>query len=312
MTRRTFLATSTSAAVLAAKPASGLKICIFSKHFQWTDLKETAEIAKQVGFDGVDITLRGGGHVLPARVKDDLPKAVEIIRKVGLDVPMFTSAILNASTPYAADMLKTASSLGIRHYRWGGLRYDNKRTPQEQLEALKPAVKDLAALNKEYNICGMYHTHSGFAELGASIWDLWYLLKDLDPRYIGVNYDVGHATVEGGFGGWISTTRATATPTNPMMRGIALKDFKWGTDAKGQWRPQWCGMGQGMVDFRKFFSLLRESAFDGPVQLHFEYPELGGADTGKTSMSITKDKFISILRRDLEFTRRLMQQAGLV
>ncbi len=305
MTRRTFLATSATA-LAQRKPAAPLKVCVFSKHFHWTDWKETAAISKEIGFDGVDLTVREAGHVLPERVKDDLPKAVEIIRSAGLDVPMITAGIVDVRSPHAEDIVKTIAALGIRYYRWGGFRYSDRQPVASQLEALKPAVKELAALNREHNVCAMYHTHSGVGQVGASIWDLWYLLKDFDSRYVGVNYDVGHATVEGGYGGWISTARVTA----PMMRGIALKDFLWGRNAKGVWAPQWCATGKGMVDFRKFFAMARDTGFQGPVQLHYEYPELGGADTGKASMTISKDAFRSILRRDLQFVRGVMKEAG--
>ena len=55
-----------------------LKICIFSKHLQWASVNDAAAIARDIGFDGVDLTVRAGGHVLPDRVGIDLPAAVEI------------------------------------------------------------------------------------------------------------------------------------------------------------------------------------------------------------------------------------------
>jgi sugar phosphate isomerase/epimerase len=151
----------------------------------------------------------------------------------------------------------------------------------------------------------MYHTHSGIDRLGASIWDLWYVLKDFDSRCVGVNYDIGHATVEGGYGGWISTARVTA----PMMRGVAIKDFRWGLSAKGHWQPQWCQAGQGMVDFAKFFTMLKAARFSGPLQLHYELPELGGANEGRRSMSISRETFMSVLRRDFDYIHNLIQAA---
>ena len=126
-------------------------------------------------------------------------------------------------------------------------------------------------------MCAMYHTHSGLRQIGAPIWDLWYVMKDMDPRWVGINYDIGHATVEGGFGGWIDSARLV----RKHMRGVALKDFKWGQNARGAWAPQWCAAGEGMVNFAGFFEILKTQKFSGPVQLHFEYPGLGGADGGK-------------------------------
>jgi len=292
----------------AAANAGPLKISVFSKHFQWTNYSEMAAIAKDIGFDGVDLTVREGGHVLPERVEEDLPKAAEDIRKAGLELPMITAEIVDVRSPHAEAILKTASRLGIRYYRWGGFVYTAAKSIPDQLAEFKARVKDLAHLNKEYGVCAMYHTHSGIDRMGASIWDLWYILKDFDSRYVGVNYDIGHATVEGGYGGWISSARVTA----PMMRGVAIKDFRWGASAKGHWQPEWCQPGQGMVDFAKFFAMLKAARFSGPFQIHYELAELGGANEGKTSMSISRETFISILRRDLSYMRNLLKQAQMV
>ena len=67
-----------------------------------------------------------------------------------------------------------------------------------------------------------------------------------------------------------------------------------------------------MVDFAKFFAMLKAIRFSGPFQLHYEYPELGGANDGKTAMSISRETFVSILRRDLTYMRKMLKQAQLV
>jgi len=310
--REWFAAMAASAALSRAgaeETAGGpLKICVFSKHFQWTDITEAAALAKQVGFDGIDLTVRKAGHVLPENVERDLPKAVGIIRKEGLMPAMITAEIIDAKTPHAEAILRTASGLGIHHYRWGGFTYNYERPIAEQLEEMKPRVAGLAQLNEKYKMSAMYHTHSGLRQVGAPIWDLWYVLKDLDPRWVGINYDIGHATVEGGFGGWIDSARLI----RQYMRGVALKDFRWGKNARGAWALQWCAVGEGMVNFAGFFEILKTQKFSGPVQLHFEYPGLGGADGGKPKLEIPKEQLLAQMRKDLEYVRKLMHQAQLI
>jgi len=44
----------------------------------------------------------------------------------------------------------------------------------------------------------MYHTHSGYGLIGGGVWDLWMALKDLDPQFVGLTYDRGHAAIRGG------------------------------------------------------------------------------------------------------------------
>ena len=312
MSRRELVA---GVAALAATPASaapapgeGFSICAFSKHFHWTTVEECAALCKRFGFDGIDLTLRKGGHVLPERVAEDLPKAFETVRKAGLGMPMCTTDIVDVTTPHAEAIIKTMSALGIKRYRWGGFVYDTKIPIPEQLAQLRPKVKELAALNRRYGVCAMYHTHSGIGLVGASFWDLWELLKGQDTESVGVNYDIGHAVVEGGFGGWINSSRLLM----PYIRGVAVKDFVWEPNARGAWVPGWCALGKGMVNFPRFLAMLKAARFAGPLQLHMEYPELGGADSGRTSFTIPKEQLLAIMQRDLDALKKMLREASII
>src|SRR6185436_14252019 len=112
---------------ISEKAAPGaFTLNIFSKHLQWLDYSAMASVVAEMGFEGIDLTVRPEGHVLPERVQEDLPKAVEIIRKAGLNVYMITTAIASVNDPFAEAILKTASSLGIGYYRTGWISYDAK------------------------------------------------------------------------------------------------------------------------------------------------------------------------------------------
>lgn len=283
-----------------------LKVSVFSKHLQFLTRDQLPAAVAEMGFDAIDLTVRKGGHVEPERVRQDLPSMVAAIRDHGLEVPMVTTDIVDAQTPHAEAVVKTISELGIKKYRWGGFQYVNDRPIAEQLEALKPRVAKLAALNAEAGVCAMYHTHSGVGLVGAPIWDIHEVLKGFDPNSVSVNYDVGHATVEGGAGGWIDSFRITG----PYLRGVAVKDFLWERDDKGNWSAQWKPLGSGMVRFPQFFRMLAESGFSGPLQLHFEYP-LGGADAGKRELSISHTAVYTAMKRDLGQLRNYLKAAGL-
>jgi sugar phosphate isomerase/epimerase len=265
------------------------------------------ELCARLGYDGIDLTVRDGGHVLPARVEEDLPNAVEIIHKAGLTTPMVTSGIIDASSPDAERVIKTLASLGIRIYRWGGFVYDLKRDLPTQIAEFRARVKDLAALNKQYGVCAIYHTHSGEGQLGASFWDLYMLLDGFDANSVAVNYDIAHATVEGGLGGWVHSWRLLL----PRIRGVAVKDFAWEKAANGSWQVGWCPLGKGMVDYKRFLPMLKASGFHGPLQLHMEHPELGGANDGQRELTISKDKLIAVMRLDMEALKGMLRQAGI-
>jgi sugar phosphate isomerase/epimerase len=287
------------------QPSGKLKVCIFSKHLQFVEGEELANAAAAIGFDGVDLTVRKGGHVEPERVKQDLPPLVALLHRHGLETPMVTTDIIDVDTPFTEDILKTLADLGIRNYRWGGFKYSATEAYPVQLDRMKRSIAKLAALNTRYHTGAMYHTHSGVDLVGSSIWDLYFLLKDFDPQAVGVNYDVGHATIEGGTGGWINSLRVIG----PHLRGVAVKDFVWSKNAKGDWVSEWKPLGEGMVHFPQFFAMLGAAHFNGPVQLHFEY-SLGGAGGGKRTLTISKEEVYAAMKRDLTTLRGYMAKAG--
>ena len=281
-----------------------MKIFIFSKHLQWLDYAEMAQTAKTIGFDGCDLTVRPGGHVLPERVKDDLPRAAAAMKKSGLDVAMMVTRITDPRDKYTRPILETAGKLGFKYYRTGGFYYDRNKSIPAQLAEIRPKLRDLAAMNREYGLHGAYQNHSGSRNVGAPVWDIWELIKDLDPRWLGCQYDIRHGTVEGG----------TAWPTNfrliaPHVTTIIAKDFSW-VKTSGGWNVLNCPLGQGMVDFGSYFKMVKEAEIGRLISLHLEY-DLGGADKGKRTLTIPREKVLEAMRRDLGILQGYLTTAKL-
>jgi len=277
---------------------------VFSKHLQWLDYKGMAQTAAEIGFEGVDLTVRPGGHVLPERVEEDLPKAVEAVRKAGIEVAMMTTAITDPRNPLTKSILKTAGRLDVRYYRMGYYRYDPAKSIPAVLDEIRPQLQDLAAMNEYYGIAGSYQNHAGNGYVGAPLWDLYQLLKDLDPRWIGCQYDIRHATVEGGTA-WPTTLRLLA----PHINTLVAKDFLW-VRRQGQWRLMNCPLGDGMVDFPKYFSVLDRRKIVAPFSLHLEYP-LGGAEHGKRQLTTSKKCVTNAMRQDLGVLQIWLKQRSL-
>jgi sugar phosphate isomerase/epimerase len=293
----------------ARKPVSAaegtrMRIHLFSKHLQWLDYAGMAETAAALGFDGLDLTVRPKGHVEPERVEEDLPKAVAAIAKAGLKFEMMVTGITDPRDRHTGPILQTASKLGCRYYRTGALYYDRRKGIPEQLAALKPIFRDLAALNQQYGLHGAYQNHAGSRNVGAPVWDIWHLVRDLDPRWMGCQFDIRHATVEGGTV-WPIHFRLIA----PHVRTIIAKDFQWKKGEKG-WRTENCPLGQGMVDFSTYFTMVKEAGIPGPISVHVEYP-LGGANHGARTITIPKEQVLDAMRRDLAVLKRWLGAAGL-
>jgi len=87
--------------------AIDLEVSIFSKHLQFLDYKSTGEMAAELGFSGVDLTVRPKGHVLPEEVEKMLPKAIKDIQKGGSVCKMITTSIESTSNPLDVAIIHT-------------------------------------------------------------------------------------------------------------------------------------------------------------------------------------------------------------
>ncbi|TAE56863.1 MAG: sugar phosphate isomerase/epimerase, partial [Bacteroidetes bacterium] len=212
-TRRTFLSTSALGLAATLLPAAALSpeeeisLHMFSKHLQFLNYDQMAEAARDMGFAGLDLTVRPGGHVAPERVSEELPQAVAAMKKQGLRPHMMTTALTEADES-SATVLKEARKAGFSVYRSGWLSYPEHVPVPVSLEKYKGQLTALAALSAESGMQGAYQNHTG-NYLGAAIWDLWEVLKDLPPGTLGSQYDIRHATVEGG-NAWYQNLRLIA------------------------------------------------------------------------------------------------------
>jgi len=287
LSRRRFMQTSAAVGAVAAgwnpqvccadDPAPA-QICAFIKPFKLLAFEELADRFAEAGFDALEVPVRSGGLIEPERAVDDLPRLAEILSTRGLTVAIVTSGIRSLRDPHAASVLTTAASLGIPYYRMAYLEYEPNRNVIEQLESFRPALSELVNYSREVGITPLYQNHCGPTLVGAPIWDIWHLVKECGPGEIGVAFDLGHATIEGG--------ESWPIQFNLLEKYIAahyVKDFVWsGRDV------QWVSLGQGRID-GSFFGRLRET-FHGPISIHVEY--LDEATT-------TTDEWIEAFKRDL-------------
>jgi len=173
-----------------------------------------------------------------------------------------TSGINEVSSEQRTEaVLRTAASLGIERFRMSYYKYDLKKPIPPQLDEARPKFRDLVALCKEIGIKPIYQNHSGSNYVGATVWDLYELMKDMDPADVGVAFDIGHATIEG----------AKCWPLHwalvrPWVDTVYIKEPHWGEDQ----RPKVGPLGEGGVD-KGFYKTLKASGFDGPISLHVEY-----------------------------------------
>ena len=248
---------------------------MFSKHLQTMSVAEAGKTIKSLGFDGVELTVRPGGHVLPDNVEQDLPRAVEELKAAGLETPAIVVEIHNRQQEFSEAVCRAASKVGARELRTSSHRYRGFGEIREQIAAARKDAKELEALGREHGVRLCIHCHSGdFLSGNGGI--LAMVTDETDPRHVGVSLDVGHLTTEGGKSGW----RQSIDLMKERVGIVAVKSFGWFHEADSKtnekrWIPKLVPLDEGNVQWKLAFQLLRQAGWDADgkalVSVHSEY-----------------------------------------
>jgi sugar phosphate isomerase/epimerase len=123
-------------------------------------------------------------------------------------------------------------------------------------------MKDLAALNRELGLCGLFQNHSfsgketGF--VGGDLNELESLMADFNPAEIGVAFDLGHAIIMHG-DRWPEHFERL----KDRIQVVYIKDMK---------RPSsFVAFGKGEFGHTDFFARLVKMNYRNPISVHIEY-----------------------------------------
>jgi L-ribulose-5-phosphate 3-epimerase len=295
------LLTQVSKAKEARPDAANLeRIHVFSRPFEtWLGPEPLLELIAFSGAKGVDITVRPGGMVEPQQVKTQLPAIVQLAKSYGLHVNMITTALVSYEQAYAQDIVQTASEQGIRCYRMGWLNLNLQKPLAPQLEAIRKQFEGLAQLNERFQLSGSYQNHAG-NYFGATLWDLADVIKDFDPHFLGVQYDIRHAVVEAAYS-WPMGLHRIASHINSLV----FKDARWGAFADGRNVLENTPLGSGMIDFKQYQMQFDFKENMWPISLHLEYPLY--ADT-ILQLDDQKQAALSCLKKDWSYASQLLQK----
>ena len=300
MDRREFLASLSAAALAgcstgAARRRAPARLAtsefhVFSKMFQ-PPVVETpeklCELMKGAGYDGIQWTVRKGGHVEPAEAAANLPRLVKIAEGFGLKCrSICTDITADAAgkpglTPGAETVLKVAADCGIEMFRPVYYFYDAKtETFSQSLDRIRGGFAALARLAARTGVKATYQNHSswGPSVFGGLVWDVYECIRDLDPADVGLEYDPMHAFFETNLS-WSHGLELVA----PWIASVDLKDFHYQGDPKDpkKMKKQMVAAGDGVVPWAEAKKLLDANGVKPLYVLHFEY-DFDKTDLGKT------------------------------
>ena len=271
-----------------------MQFVLFTDNLAALMIPEVCAEAKRAGFDGLDLTLRPGGHVLPENAEIGLSEAKRIADAANMTIPMLTTSITDADSPHAESIFASAAHYGARKIKLGYWRYEPFGTITKQLDAARTKLERLARLGEKYSVLPCVHCHSGdiLANGGAM---LYLILKDFKPTEAGAYVDPMHMTVEGGLSGWEMGLDLLA----PWIALVGIKNFRWvekGRDEKGQakFATDYVPLQDGQAPLPRFATRLKELKYGGVVSFHSEYKGITVAQTLEQS------------RKDLAYYKTLL------
>ena len=269
------------------KPRSTPAVCLLSQHLIKIEFEQLGLILKDIGFDGCNLAVIPGGHVPPEKAGSDLMRAIEAVAGVGLDIPILTTSANSPADMNGRQVLAIAGFMQIALVRCGAWRY-GAGDPEARLAEVQREMLSFASLCRAYNISLCLPNLTGDA-VGAAVWDYSGILRGMDPRIVGYDYDPGCATQAAGPDGAVTTLRVAM----PRLKAITVSDALWSRDG-AQWKATPCPLGEGSVDWARFFGTLAKAKFNGPLTLELRYNPANE---------------LNAIRKDLEFIRKQIAAA---
>ena len=262
------------------------KVCTYTEHFQKLPIPEVCKVFKRIGVDGLDLTVRPGGHIEPKNVKEELPKAMKAAREHGLEVMMLTTGISTADRQ-AEEIVATCQKLDIQRIKLGYFPVGKFGNLAKRLGDVRRQLDAIVKLIAKYDVRPCVHVHSGDT-IPSNGFMLYELIREMPPDRIGAYLDSYHMTVTGGAGGW----RQAIDLLRPWISLVALKNFQWERverDDIGQqrWRTNYCRLEDGIAPIPDFVRTIHESGYRGFYTLHTEYRR-----SVNDCIKLTKDDFV--------------------
>lgn len=105
----------------------------------------------------------------------------------------------------------------------------------------------------------------------------------------------------GGFGGG-----GASNPLDKVPLDLAGEHFARGMG----WSSAETPLGTGIVDFFRYGEVLAEIGFNGLMDMQAEYEGLGGAERGRTELTLPRRQVLGALKRDVLTVRTALAQSG--
>ena len=269
------------------KPRATPALCLWGDQLLKINYEDVAPMIRPLGLDGVDLMAQPGGHIEPEHADLHLERAIESMTGNGVEVWCMSTSFTAPTDPTLRLALEWSGEMGVPMVRPGDWKFTDAE-PEARLIEVQREISMLAQMARQTGTT--IAIHNGTSDVvGGSVWDLYFILRGMDARLVGYDFDIANAAGQSAGDGWETGLRLVL----PRLKKVTARDVYWSKDS-GQWKLTDCPMGEGMVDWPKFLAELARHKFAGPITLHVGYSP--------------KDEFTAI-RNDVKFLKKQLATA---
>lgn len=244
------------------------------------NLDELGSQLHAMGFDGVEFCVREGYQVEPADAQKGLKEIVRVMGTYGITVTSIgsdtTENIFSACSEAGIPIVRTLAGLDLAK------GYANA------VEEVKRKIERLLPLCEKYHVkLGIQHH---FGPMISHSMELYQLIKDYDPRYVGAIWDSAQSVLAG------EEPEQGLDIIWPYLCQVNLKNVFYmrtnGPESQAEWTRYFTTGRQGLASWTKIADYLKKKQYRGPVILTHEYTNQKEVNT--------------LLEEDLKYARTLL------
>jgi sugar phosphate isomerase/epimerase len=279
-----------------------VKYSVFSGVLPELAAAEVCRHLAQHGYDGVEWRVDGEYHFREATVDRDAPRIKQLCDAHGLEVAGLTSYVRPDEDDAIGRLIDACRTLGCPRFRIFSARYEPALGYFALRDRTRAQLERLARRLEGTGVKALLEIH--FGTIVASPALAFELLRDLDPKTIGVILDPANLVVEGGM-----DLRMGLDMLGERVDLVHVKNIRWEQTPAGRWRWRFDELADGQCDWVEVIAALRAAGYDGWLSLEnlWRVPvrHTGYVDEDLADASLPPRDIDRRLKDELAFLRRL-------
>jgi len=230
--------------------------------------EETIALAKKAGYEGIELSsvpmIAGRARPIDNKEIDQLSEQAKqtasVVRKRGLEVMGFAPGAFALN--YFDDVVfenyyRLAQALGSPSLKVYGTLYDPALgTYWDLFKENQRKLKAILKYGEKYCVRSLLELH--FGTLNESCSAAYHIMKDFDPKLIGVIHDPQNMVIAGK-----ETWQMGLEILGDYLAYVHWKDSCFKKDKDGVWNGELCGLNEGLVNWKEFVGALKTTGFNG-------------------------------------------------